>query len=150
MPNKFTKYAPLFDFGIFVDVLQSGISESTNYPQKFSNCFWWGLRNLSSLGSNLQRSSTWENLYAAFISVIGLLLFLYLTGNLQTYMQSELQELKSKIMKKVKQELEQDRDVDVEKILSILPLRLQTYINSCMVWKKHKAVPKLQSMDEEV
>ncbi|BBG97897.1 cyclic nucleotide gated channel 1 [Prunus dulcis] len=40
-----------------VDVLQSGISESTNYPQKFSNCFWWGLRNLSSLGSNLQRSN---------------------------------------------------------------------------------------------
>lgn len=99
----------LFDFGIFVDVLQSGISESTNHPQKFSNCFWWGLRNLrfvhmksldltskfvsyicsfsfffSSLGSNLQPSiSTWENLFAAFISVIGLLLFLYLIGNLQ-------------------------------------------------------------------
>lgn len=36
----------LFDFGIFVDVLKSGISKSTNHPQKFSNCFWWGLRNL--------------------------------------------------------------------------------------------------------
>ncbi|CAL9007902.1 unnamed protein product [Prunus brigantina] len=155
----------LFDFGIFVDVLQSGISESTNHPQKFSNCFWWGLRNLSSLGSNLQPSiDTWENLFAAFISVIGLLLFLYLIGNLQAYMQSDAarvearknkikfekkldkrnreiekwlsknviipesakDNLKSKIMKKVKQELEQDGGVDVEKIINILPSELQT------------------------
>lgn len=38
----------------------------------------------SSLGSNLQPSiNTWENLFAASISVIGLLLFCYLIGNLQ-------------------------------------------------------------------
>ncbi|XP_021831122.1 cyclic nucleotide-gated ion channel 1-like, partial [Prunus avium] len=78
----------LFDFGIYITVLQSGIMGSTNYFQKFSNCFWWGLRNLSSLGSNLEPSvDGWENLFAAFISIIGLLLFLYLIGNLQTYMQ---------------------------------------------------------------
>ncbi|KAL6290823.1 hypothetical protein ACE6H2_008333 [Prunus campanulata] len=172
----------LFDFGIFVDVLQSGISESTNYPQKFSNCFWWGLRNLSSLGSNLQPSiNTWENLFAASISVIGLLLFCYLIGNLQAYMLSDAarvearkikfekeldnkgteienwlsknvsiresarKDLKWKIMKKVKHELKRGRDVDVEKIPSIQP-----HIDSCMAWKTLKAVPKLQSMDEEV
>lgn len=38
--------AKLFDFGIYLDVLQSGILRSTDYPKKFSNCFWWGLRNL--------------------------------------------------------------------------------------------------------
>lgn len=38
----------------------------------------------SSLGSNLQPSvDTWENLFAALVSVLGLLLFLYLIGNLQ-------------------------------------------------------------------
>ncbi|XP_008233559.2 PREDICTED: cyclic nucleotide-gated ion channel 1-like [Prunus mume] len=178
----------LFDFGIFVGVLQSGISESTNFPQKFSNCFWWGLRNLSSLGSNLQPSiNTWENLFAASISVIGLLLFCYLIGNLQTYMQSEsdpakvearkikfekkLDEkgteienwlsknvilesdkdnLKLEVMKTVKQELKQGRDVDVENILFILPFKLRNYINSCKMLEKLKAIPKLQSMDEVV
>ena len=36
-----------FDFGIFLDGLQSGIVESsTDFPQKFFYCFWWGLRNL--------------------------------------------------------------------------------------------------------
>nr|XP_011469682.1 PREDICTED: uncharacterized protein LOC101302215 isoform X1 [Fragaria vesca subsp. vesca]XP_011469683.1 PREDICTED: uncharacterized protein LOC101302215 isoform X2 [Fragaria vesca subsp. vesca] len=79
-----------FDFGIYVSILQLGILASTNYSEKLSNCFWWGLRNLSSLGSNLQTSvNTWENLFAASISIIGLLLFIYLIGNLQTYMQLE-------------------------------------------------------------
>ncbi|XP_028956539.2 uncharacterized protein [Malus domestica] len=80
----------LFDFGIFATVLQYGIVGSTNYFKKLLNCFWWGLRNLSSLGSNLQPSADgWENLYTIFISITGLLLFLYLIGNLQTYMQLE-------------------------------------------------------------
>lgn len=36
----------LFDFGIFLDSLQSGTLESKNFPQNFLHCFWWGLRNL--------------------------------------------------------------------------------------------------------
>lgn len=36
----------LFDFGIFLDALQSGVVESTDFPQKFFYCFWWGLQNL--------------------------------------------------------------------------------------------------------
>ncbi|XP_004308804.1 PREDICTED: uncharacterized protein LOC101302215 [Fragaria vesca subsp. vesca] len=35
-----------FDFGIYVSILQLGILASTNYSEKLSNCFWWGLRNL--------------------------------------------------------------------------------------------------------
>ncbi|XP_050385212.1 cyclic nucleotide-gated ion channel 1-like isoform X2 [Argentina anserina] len=159
----------LFDFGIYLDALQSSIVGSKNYSQKFSKCFWWGLRNLSSLGSNLQPSiNTWETLFATFTSITGLLLFLYLIGNLQMYMQvesaskeqlrwkTELENMmrterkmrieRSKgpeveqwlaknglpmrfmpeIMEKVVQvDLEQNRDVDVENILSILPLQLQ-------------------------
>ncbi|PRQ58869.1 putative potassium channel, voltage-dependent, EAG [Rosa chinensis] len=76
--------ATIFDFGIFIGVLQSDISGSKNFVKKFLNCFSWGVRNLSSLGSNLEASSdTGENLFTAAISVIGLLLFLYLIGNLQ-------------------------------------------------------------------
>ncbi|XP_024162995.1 cyclic nucleotide-gated ion channel 1 [Rosa chinensis] len=174
----------IFDFGIFLHILQFGILGSTNYPEKFSNCFWWGLRHLSSLGSNLEPSiNTWENLFAAFISIIGLLLFLYLIGNLQTYMQLDTARLetdrwnlrvenkldeksrefepwlvkngipshkKPDIMAKVLVELKQNRDVDIENLLSILPSDLQSYVESCMPLSRLKKVPSVQNMAEAV
>ncbi|ONI24105.1 hypothetical protein PRUPE_2G224000 [Prunus persica] len=178
----------LFDSGIYITVLQSGIMGSTNYFQKFSNCFWWGLRNLSSLGSNLQPSvDGWENLFAAFTSIIGLLLLLYLIGNLQTYMQLGTQrteahrhrmnmeqkmkekdketdlwlsancipkglheDMKLKIMEKVQQEVEENRNADLDYILSILPLDLQSYIKDCTPMARLNQVPMLRNMDEDV
>ncbi|KAM4068798.1 hypothetical protein ACB094_12G039900 [Castanea mollissima] len=50
-----------FDFGIFLEALQSGIVQSSNLPQKFFYCFWWGLRNLRSLG-------LWKNFNTSYIS----------------------------------------------------------------------------------
>lgn len=41
----------VFDFGIFRDVLKSGVVESRNFPEKFFYCFWWGLRNLRLVNS---------------------------------------------------------------------------------------------------
>ncbi|KAM3694010.1 hypothetical protein ACJW31_07G028200 [Castanea mollissima] len=84
-----------FDFGIFLEARQSGSLESTNYLPKAFYCFWWGMRNLSSFGSNLQTSRyIWENIFALGISIFGLLLFLYFIGNLQMYMQKEQESLK--------------------------------------------------------
>ncbi|XP_015878201.3 cyclic nucleotide-gated ion channel 1-like [Ziziphus jujuba] len=142
--------ATVFDFGIYLDVLQSGIHVSTDFPKKFLQCFWWGLRNLSSFGQNLKTSTNvWETFFAALISIIGLLLFLYLIGNLQTYMQlattrsEEIrQKLKTKepeidlwissnglpqnkrsaVMQQILSTLEHDKDVDVENLLHFLPL----------------------------
>ncbi|KAK9933890.1 hypothetical protein M0R45_021063 [Rubus argutus] len=49
-------------------------------------------RNLSNFGTNLEPSSyLWENCFAILICVIGLLLFMYLLGNVQTYIQMETQ-----------------------------------------------------------
>ncbi|KAK9912792.1 hypothetical protein M0R45_036633 [Rubus argutus] len=80
--------ATVFDFGIFLYALQSGIQESTNFPQKFMQCFSWGLRNLSSFASNLNSSIYgWENFFVVVISISGLVLFMYLLGHSQTYMQ---------------------------------------------------------------
>ncbi|XP_062001176.1 cyclic nucleotide-gated ion channel 1-like [Rosa rugosa] len=77
-----------FNFGIFADALDYRLVQSTDFPQKFLNCFSWGLRNLSSLSQNLQTSTyAWENLFAVFISIVGMLLFIYLIGSLQTYLQ---------------------------------------------------------------
>ncbi|XP_021819153.1 uncharacterized protein LOC110761081 isoform X1 [Prunus avium] len=105
----------LFDFGIYLNVLQSGALWSTDYPLKFLNSFCWGLRNLSSLASNLQPSFyTWEIAFVAFISIIGLILFVYLIGNLQTYVLIDTQSLEShrrenKLKRKMK---ENDRKVE--------------------------------------
>ncbi|XP_023874034.1 cyclic nucleotide-gated ion channel 1 [Quercus suber] len=77
-----------FDFGIFLEARRSGSLESTDYLPKAFYCFWWGMRNLSSFGSNLQTSRyIWENIFALGISIFGLLLFLYFIGHLQDYMQ---------------------------------------------------------------
>lgn len=43
---------------------------------------------------------------------------------------SSKENVKSQIMRKVKQELEGNRDVDVEDILSVLPSELRSYIQS--------------------
>ncbi|KAI3792978.1 hypothetical protein L1987_35590 [Smallanthus sonchifolius] len=39
---------PLYDFGIFLPALRSGVVNSTDFPRKFFYCFWWGLQNLRS------------------------------------------------------------------------------------------------------
>ncbi|KAL6132199.1 hypothetical protein ACLB2K_070570 [Fragaria x ananassa] len=163
-----------FDFGIFADALDSGLVQTTDFPEKFLNCFWWGLRNLSSLGQNLRTSTyAWENLFAVFISIIGLLLFIYLIGNLQTYLQfattrSEKLRRKMKtknlevdlwlsrkglpsnlkvvIMQIIQQKLEQNKDVQVEDILSVLPSAHSKYIRRYLSLATLKKVPMLQTM----
>ncbi|KAM5558461.1 cyclic nucleotide-gated ion channel 1-like [Rosa sericea] len=80
------------DFGIFLDSLKNGITGNIPFGKKLSYSFWWGLRNLSNFGTNLETSTyVWENCFAVFISIIGLLLFLYLLGNVQTFMSMEIQ-----------------------------------------------------------
>ncbi|PON97033.1 Ion transport domain containing protein [Trema orientale] len=86
-----TKFCPVdppnsevFDFGIFTDAIKSRILYKKEFLRKFSRSFWWGLQNLSSFGQNLDTSSNIEeNFFAVLISILGLLLFLYLVGNLQ-------------------------------------------------------------------
>ncbi|KAG2679297.1 hypothetical protein I3760_11G045500 [Carya illinoinensis] len=74
-----------FDFGIFQDALQS--VTASPFLQKCLFCSWWGVRNLSSLGQNLQTSPyEWENVFAIFITIFGLLMFLYFIGNVQVPM----------------------------------------------------------------
>ncbi|KAG7994995.1 hypothetical protein I3843_01G086300 [Carya illinoinensis] len=85
-----TTNTTVFDFGMFQGALQSGTVASMDFPRKILYCFWWGLRNLSSFGSNLQTSPhIWENCFAVLTSISGLLLFMYFLGRLQMYMQWE-------------------------------------------------------------
>ncbi|XP_062000643.1 cyclic nucleotide-gated ion channel 1-like [Rosa rugosa] len=80
-PENTTK----FDFGIYQYALRSGFTRSPYLPRKFLQSFWWGLRNLSSFGSNLQTSFyTLEISFSILISITGLALFLvYLNARVQ-------------------------------------------------------------------
>ncbi|GKV31311.1 hypothetical protein SLEP1_g40012 [Rubroshorea leprosula] len=84
----------LFDFGIYLYALQSRIVKVTDFWPKFFHCFRWGIQNLSSFGQNLQTSAyVWENCFAVFIIIFGLVLFLFLIGNVQIYLQSKTMKL---------------------------------------------------------
>lgn len=100
-----TPNSKLFDFGIFLDALQAGVLE-VNFPEKFVYCFRWGLQNLSCFGQNLRTSTCiWENCFALFVTVFGLLLFISLIGNVQIYLQSKT--IKSEELRLRTREIEQ-------------------------------------------
>ncbi|KAF5464212.1 hypothetical protein F2P56_014304 [Juglans regia] len=88
-PDETKNSTDHFDYGIFTGVLKSGVVESRNFRVKFSYCFWWGFRSLSSIGQNLETSTFfWEIVFVVCIAISGLVLFLVLIGNMQIYLQS--------------------------------------------------------------
>ncbi|KAL0741084.1 hypothetical protein Bca4012_082597 [Brassica carinata] len=164
----------VFNFGMYTDALKSGIVESKprDFPRKFFYCFWWGLRNISALGQNLQTSnSVGDIVFAIIICVSGLLLFAVLIGNIQKYLQSttirldEMEEkkrdtekwmsnrmlpeyLKERIRRYESYKWRKTRGIEEEALLHSLPkdLRLET--------KRHlyltllNSIPWLNMMDD--
>ncbi|KAJ1378633.1 RmlC-like jelly roll fold [Sesbania bispinosa] len=64
----------LFDFGIFLDALQSGVVESRDFPQKFFYCFWWGLKNLRIV---------YDSSFLCWLAPLGTILFLSMCIHVQ-------------------------------------------------------------------
>ncbi|CAI9775067.1 unnamed protein product [Fraxinus pennsylvanica] len=163
-----------FDFGIFLNALQSGVVGSTDFPQKFFYCFWWGLQNLSSLGQNLKTSTyVWEICFAVFISISGLVLFAFLIGNMQTYLQSttlRLEEmrvkrrdaeqwmshrllpesLRERIRRYEQYKWQETRGVDEENLIHNLPKDLRRDIKRHLCLALLKRVPMFEKMDEQL
>ncbi|RDX82132.1 Cyclic nucleotide-gated ion channel 1, partial [Mucuna pruriens] len=164
----------LFDFGMFLDALQSGVVESRDFPQKFFYCFWWGLKNLSSLGQNLATSTdVWEICFAVFISVSGLVLFSFLIGNMQTYLQStttRLEEmrvkrrdaeqwmshrllpdgLRERIRRYEQYRWQETRGVDEDNLIRNLPKDLRRDIKRHLCLALLMRVPMFEKMDEQL
>ncbi|KAL6509263.1 Cyclic nucleotide-gated ion channel 1 [Orobanche gracilis] len=162
----------LFDFGIFLEALQSGIVETKDFPQKLFYCFWWGLQNLSSLGQNLKTSTyVWEICFAVFISISGLVLFSFLIGNMQTYLQSttlRLEEmrvkkrdaeqwmshrllpdsLRGRIRRYDQYKWQETRGVDEENLIRNLPNDLRRDIKRHLCLALLKRVPMFEKMDD--
>ncbi|KAJ6984159.1 protein CNGC15b [Populus alba x Populus x berolinensis] len=77
-----------YQFGIYGDALKFDVT-TASFFNKYFYCFWWGLRNLSSLGQNLSTSTyVGEIAFSIIIATLGLVLFGLLIGNMQTYLQS--------------------------------------------------------------
>lgn len=169
-----TPNTTLFDFGIFLDALDSGVVESTDFPQKLFYCFWWGLRNLSSLGQNLTTSTyVWEILFAVFISLSGLVLFSLLIGNMQTYLQSTTtrleemrvkrrdaeqwmshrllpEDLRERIRRYEQYKWQETRGVDEETLICNLPKDLRRDIKRHLCLALLMRVPMFEKMDEQL
>ncbi|KAF3947654.1 hypothetical protein CMV_026241 [Castanea mollissima] len=147
--------AKLFDFGIFLEALQSGVFQSTDFPQKLFYCFWWGLQNLSSLGQNLHTSNyIWENCFSLSICILGLLLFLYFLGIYRCICSWKLQDQKSEIRKPIiddmNQRFKEDEDVYLESLLPNLPGELQNNVKEHIGLKRLKIVEVLRVMEEQM
>ncbi|KAG9154474.1 hypothetical protein Leryth_020504 [Lithospermum erythrorhizon] len=163
-----------FDFGIFLEALNSGVVESRDFPQKFFNCFWWGLQSLSSLGQNLETSTyVFEICFAVFISIAGLVLFSFLIGNMQTYLQSTTlrleemrvkrrdaeqwmshrmlpEELRERIRRYIQYKWQETRGVDEENLINNLPKDLRRDIKRHLCLALLMRVPMFGKMDEQL
>ncbi|XVF22386.1 hypothetical protein REPUB_Repub12eG0168100 [Reevesia pubescens] len=168
------KDAKFFNFGIFIDALESGVVETSDFPKKFFYCFWWGLRNLSSLGQNLKTSTNvLEILFAILISIGGLVLFSLLIGNMQKYLQStgvrveEMrvkrqdaeqwmshrmlpENLKERIRRYEQYKWQETRGVEEEMLISNLPKDLRRDIKRHLCLDLLKRVPMFEKMDEQL
>ncbi|KAL4614137.1 hypothetical protein ACB092_07G032500 [Castanea dentata] len=168
--------AELFDFGVYLDAHLSYILESKNIPQKIFYCFCWGMRNLSSFGSNLRTSNdVWENCFVLCVTIFGLLLFLYYMGNFQIYLQRRITskskaeaanrkeeniklwienkklqtETSSEIIKIMQKKFHEEEDIYVEILISELPSQLQSDVKNqiCFDPLKRLMIKKMNCLD---
>lgn len=171
-PNQLN--ATDFDFGIALDALRERLAERQDFTKKFFYCFWWGLRNLSSLGQNLKTSTfVGEILFAVGISVMGLILFSLLIGNMQKYLQSittreeEMRvkrrdaehwmshrmlpdDLKARIRRYEQYKWQENRGVEEDSLIRNLPHDLRRDIKRHLCWSLLTRVPMFDKMDEQL
>ncbi|GLT71977.1 hypothetical protein SLA2020_439540 [Shorea laevis] len=172
-PDEITN-STVFNFGIFTDALSSGVVESRHFSQKFFYCFWWGLRNLSSLGQNLKTSTFVEEIFfAVSISIAGLVLFALLIGNMQKYLQSTTvrveemrvkrtdaeqwmshrmlpKNLRDRIRRYEHYKWQENRGVEEENLVRNLPKDLRRDIKRHLCLGLLKRVPLFDKMDGQL
>ncbi|GKV31317.1 hypothetical protein SLEP1_g40017 [Rubroshorea leprosula] len=160
------------------DKRTSGILSEAAWAKAAFNLFLYLLAGhvlgaLCSFGQNLQTSSyIWENCFALFITISGLVLFLFLIGNVQIYLQTKTMKLEEmrlatreikewKPFKKLSNALQgevneyqryiwqQTKGVDVEKLLQNLPKELTTKIKRELCFDMLNNVEPFRSKGEK-
>ncbi|XAR50159.1 hypothetical protein NMG60_11004413 [Bertholletia excelsa] len=162
-----------FDYGIFAEAFTDEVTTS-GFMEKYFYCLWWGLRNLSSYGQNLETSSyIGETSLSCGICLAGLVLFAQLIGNMQTYLQSTTlrleewrvkrrdteewmthrqlpQDLQNRIRRFVQYKWLATRGVDEEEILQSLPLDIRRQIRRHLCLALVRRVPFFSQMDDQL
>ncbi|PON52032.1 Voltage dependent potassium channel [Trema orientale] len=162
-----------FKFGMFEDAFINDVA-SSSFLEKYLYCLWWGLRNLSSYGQNLETSRfLGETTFCILICIIGLILFSHLIGNMQTYLQSmtvRLEEwrvkrrdteewmrhrqlpldLQERVRRFVQYQWLATRGVNEESILRSLPLDLRREIQRHLCLALVRRVPFFSQMDDQL
>ncbi|XP_010544824.1 PREDICTED: probable cyclic nucleotide-gated ion channel 3 [Tarenaya hassleriana] len=154
----------VFNFGMFTEALQYGITESRD-PKKFFHCFWWGLRNLSALGQNLNIGSFIGDIsFAIIICLSGLILLALLIGRMQKYLQEEKEEkardrelwmshrglpgeMRERIRRYERYRWRKTGGVDEEALLGKLPEDIKQDIKSHLCLNLLKKVPLFKILD---
>ncbi|KAK2654113.1 hypothetical protein Ddye_013969 [Dipteronia dyeriana] len=163
-----------FDFGIFHDALQSGVVLEGSFLQKLIYCYRWGLQSISCFAQNLVPSIyMWENIFTISITICSVVLFIYLLGNMQLYLQSETtrsEEMKLKVreieqwttfkklpenlrrqVKKYQQHVwRETKGVDVENLLNNLPKDLRRNIKRELCLHLLKRVPTFKNLPDQL
>ncbi|GAB4838191.1 Cyclic nucleotide-gated ion channel 17 [Ancistrocladus abbreviatus] len=162
-----------FQYGIFENAMLKNVV-ATNFVNKYFYCLWWGLQQLSSYGQNLQTSTfIGETSFAILISILGLVLFSHLIGNMQTHLQSitvRLEEwrlkrrdteewmehrqlpedLRQRVCRFVQYKWLTTRGVDEEAILRSLPADLRRDIQRHLCLDLVRRVPLFSQMDDQL
>ncbi|CAO2835495.1 unnamed protein product [Amaranthus hypochondriacus] len=166
-----------FNFGLFDDALRSDVVQSNQFLRKIPYCFWWGLRNLSSCGQNLQTSTYFGDIaFATSICVLGLILLALLIGNIQKYLQmlistahreNELRErrqdieqwmshrklpedMRERIRRYEQYDWQEKRGIDEESIIRNLPRDLRRDIKRHLYLKLLMRVPIFEGMNDQL
>ncbi|KAK9933184.1 hypothetical protein M0R45_020388 [Rubus argutus] len=160
----------LFDFGIYIDAIESGVLDSADFLHKISYCFWWGLQNLSSFGQGFKTSSNLLEIYfAVVVSISGTVIFAFLFGNIQAYLQNKAARLenlekgqemelwlgfrslppslKDRFRQHQKYNWQESKGIDVDKYLNKLPRDLARAIRKHHCFSLYK-LPILEDMGE--
>ncbi|KAK7293309.1 hypothetical protein RJT34_16172 [Clitoria ternatea] len=168
-----TKINIKYKFGLFADAFLNDVVTS-NFKERYFYCLWWGLRNLSSYGQNLDTTTYLpETFFCLILCIAGLVLFSLLIGNMQTYLASMSvrleewrirkrdteewmrhrqlpQDLQERVRRFVQYKWLATRGVNEEAILLSLPLDLRREIQHHLCLSLVRRVPFFSQMDDQL
>lgn len=164
-----------FNYGIYKNAITTKIASHTmSFSKTYFYSLWVGLLSLSSLTQTLEVSTfVGEIIFTIVIIIIGLLLFAFLIGNMQTYLQSltlRLEEMRVKrrdteqwmrhrnlpphIVERVRRydqyKWVATRGVDEETLVQSLPSDLRRDIKRHLCLNLFSEVPFCDQMDESL
>ncbi|KAF3685739.1 putative cyclic nucleotide-gated ion channel 15 [Capsicum annuum] len=141
-----------FQFGIFNDALTYRVTQSS-FLNKYTYCFWWGLRNLSSIGQNLMTTTDINEInFASFLQSTTKRLEEWRIRRTDTEEWMDHRQLPHDLKERVrKYDLYRwvtARGVDEESIIRSLPVDLRRDIKRHLCLDLVRRVPLFDQMDE--